>query len=199
MAAQPGRADHQQTDVNRRLLEGLQSGNDDVFRELFNSYSRQLYAYSYSLIHDQETAKDHVNEAFASLYVNREKFTSLAHIRNTLYSTIKNLASSHIRNRRNASIKHALAPRDEYQQAVVAEIIQNELISQLYQLLEDLPATQKEIILKWIEEDKSLLEIARELNISVQSAKVNRHRALVFLRTAAIVKKLRSRLFTILF
>lgn len=123
MAAQPGRADNPQTDEDRRLLEGLRTGDNEAFREVFELYSRQLYGYSCTLIHDQETSKDHVSEAFTTLFEIRNTFTSLAHIRNFLYLSIRNQAFAYMRNVKNAALKHSLAPRNEIEEPVISEII----------------------------------------------------------------------------
>jgi RNA polymerase sigma-70 factor (family 1) len=54
-----------------QLLQLLQEGNEEAFAEIYNRYWKLLYTTAYNIIHDEDFAKDAVQEVFIALWQRR--------------------------------------------------------------------------------------------------------------------------------
>ncbi|MDF2190528.1 sigma-70 family RNA polymerase sigma factor [Paraflavitalea sp. CAU 1676] len=174
------------------FIARLKAGDEDAFKSIYTHFSSQLYLFAYKQISDSQESEDIVSKAFISLHGNIQKYSTVLHIRNSLYVSVSNMCSSFRRNRLVRKRKLRSMYSGEVQSPILTEIIYNEFINELYQLVKKLPEDQKSIIEKLVTEGKSVTEIANELQISVNNVRVKHHRALLFLRALAVVQKIKS-------
>lgn len=151
------------------------------FRIFHQKYVKLFYHFGLKYIDDIEVVRDIVQEAFIAVWQRGDKFQDESHIKAFLYATIRNRSINHLRDRqveqKNREILYLLQDQDSYRNSA----IENELYDFLCQKIDALPPMQKAVI--WLHVDGlSNEDIARELNISVNTVLTHKQRARVMLR-----------------
>ena len=77
-------------DTNQILIQKLQKGNQEIWKELVNKYSDRLFAYALSLSFDHSIASDIVQQVFISFYEFRYKLNPKYSIESFLYKSTYN-------------------------------------------------------------------------------------------------------------
>ena len=72
------------------LIQKLQEGNQEIWKELVNKYSDRLFAYALSLCFDHSIASDIVQQVFISFYEFRYKLNPKYSIESFLYKSTYN-------------------------------------------------------------------------------------------------------------
>tara|TARA_B110000114_G_scaffold92682_1_gene97775 strand:+ start:75 stop:626 length:552 start_codon:yes stop_codon:yes gene_type:complete len=72
------------------LIQKLQKGNQEIWKELVNKYSDRLFAYALSLSFDHSIASDIVQQVFISFYEFRYKLNPKYSIESFLYKSTYN-------------------------------------------------------------------------------------------------------------
>lgn len=152
--------------------------NDDekAFEKLFSLFYPALSVYARRYIEEQSVREDIVQDVFAMLWESRKKLSIKTSVRSYLVLSVRNLCLNYLK-------KEGL--NRQYQEFISKEegIHDNDvyLASELYALFEQalnkLPETYRLIFEMHRFEGKNYDEIARELNISVRTAK--RHKSQV--------------------
>lgn len=68
----------------------LKSGNDMVFKEIYERYNKLLFLYAFKKLRDEETAKDVVQDVFLWLLRNRETLILKTTLSGYLYKSVLN-------------------------------------------------------------------------------------------------------------
>jgi RNA polymerase sigma-70 factor (ECF subfamily) len=162
------------------LIGGREEGLDYFFRR----YYAPLTFFAQGLVGNQETAEDLVEDAFLKLWERREELGSQGSLRSWLYTTVKNACIDLIRRekRKLNYIKVAQATSDKEDKPVLHHIIQAETMHQVYNALQSLPPKCGQVFRMYYLEEKSLQEIAVELNLSLSTVKSQKGRAIELLR-----------------
>lgn len=176
------------------LLKLIKEDNQKAFTELYYRHSPMLFSLSLRYLKDQMMAEDAVQHSFVKLWEAREKISITKNVRNYLYTLTKNHILNQIRNNNKIIAQN-------YQEAQMVEtslseasIEKEETIEKLYNALEQLPKTKKEVCLLKMQEYFSNKEIAEILNISVSTVKTH------FAQSKEILKlQLKKTLFFIIF
>ena len=151
---------------------------EDAFRTHFTG----MHRYAYTLLRNDEAAKDAVQQVFTMLWENKDRIRVTSSPRGYLFRAIYN----HCLNRITRSPRTAfLEEYEEKDLAVSADWLAEcrELQTQIHQAIADLPDGCKEIFLKSRNEQKSYAEIASEGGISVKTVEAQISKALRILRT----------------
>ena len=142
--------------------------------ELFYLYFNELCFHSYSYVSDIETAKDIVQEAFLTLWTNRDSYTPTRAI---LYTIVKNKSIDYLR--KNKAIK--CFPNSQIQQETLSNYVDELIINQEDYLMftdlskeiqisvERLPKQCKIIFEMSMFQQMKNKEIAEDLNISIKA------------------------------
>lgn len=109
---QPPSDERQQADA--RLVRRIAEGDKDALAELYDRFSRPLYATALRVVQDQAEAQDVVHDAFVTLW---EKASSFEATRGSAFSwavtLVRNRAIDRVRmRRRRAELLTASAPSD---------------------------------------------------------------------------------------
>ncbi len=154
------------------------------FDVLFNEYYNRLVYFSYQFVKDKEQAEDIVQEAFIKYWDQKE--TVMANkiaVKNFLYSTVRNASLNCIRHTKvvEGYIQlHGTAEPEE--QPIIDAIINAEIIAELHAAIQALPDNYRSVSVLGYLEGKKNQEIADELEMSVNTVKKQKQKALQLLR-----------------
>ena len=153
----------------------------DSLRIFYQKNVRLFYHFGLRFIDDIEVVRDVVQEAFIALWQRTGEIQDDSHRKAFLYTTIRNRALNYLRDRQveQKSREKLWQLRDE--ENFRNEVIKDELYNYLCQKIETLPFMQRKVL--WLHVDGlSNEEIARELNISVNTVLTHKQRARAILK-----------------
>ncbi|MCY1636550.1 RNA polymerase sigma-70 factor [Marinifilum sp. D737] len=146
--------------------------NRTNFEQLFKEHYDSLYYYAYSIVNDDELAKDMVNDSFEEIWNRRNKLDISYSLKSFLYRMVKNRCLNHLKkqeverkyiDRSKQSISEELDEYKDYE-PVMAEIMK---------AIEQLPEQGRKVFTKCFIENLSYKEAAEDLNVSVNTIKTH--------------------------
>lgn len=167
-----------------RLVERMKEGNQSAFQSLFELYSKPLFQFSIKYLKSKESAEDVVQEVFTKVWNNRAALKTNTSFKSYLFTIALNSIRKHFNElSRLNDAKHDLLmdvsdskeifdDRDDYQI----------LLDKLEELIEEMPEKRRQVFIKKKLEEKSLKEIAYELNISSKTVEYHITEAMKFLK-----------------
>lgn len=169
------------------LIGRVLDGERDFFQALVHRYQDMLYRVAYTIVLDEETAADMVQDAFIRAYTSLARCRDRRRFRVWLLATLRHRALDHLRERRrrDASLSDDAVRREAEARAAEADfdagerhVLRRELDTALLQLSEPL---REAFVLRHIEQCP-YDEIAELLAITVSAAKMRVQRARTLLR-----------------
>lgn len=158
--------------------------DDKSMELLYDNFYRALVSYGCQFV-EREIAEDVVQEMFSVLWEQRPQFKSFPQLTSYLYRTVHNAAFNHLRhqtvhnNYRQSILEHlqeSLLVDD-----VAERFNKEEIYRQLFAAIDELPPRQREIFLLCMDGKKNK-DIAEQLQISAETVKVQKRRAINSLR-----------------
>ncbi|WP_343538191.1 sigma-70 family RNA polymerase sigma factor [Sphingobacterium thalpophilum] len=150
----------------------------------FNKYFLQLSVFAFPWVGSEEVAKDIVQDAFIVLMGRQDLLEKGEHvIKSFLYSSVKNLAMN-IR-RRNIvfdRVRNQINNDEPDDYDILDNLINAELIGTLHRELNELPEGCQRICRLIYIDGLKYDEVAQELNVSVNTVKTQRMRAINLLK-----------------
>jgi len=174
----------QQQLSDAELLRAMKEGDDGAFKSLYDRYWEQLYLKACRRV-DKEAAKDLVQEVMTTLWRRRNDIFTFedGEIARYLFTAIKYRVITHyaysaeeIRNSAIFEILDDQAPAYSLETRELTEFIESEIAR--------LPARMQQVFRMSREEDLSITDIARQLNLSEQTVKNQLTEALKRLRAS---------------
>lgn len=151
---------------------------------LFKEYYDRLVYFSLQLIKDKDQAEDIVQDAFIKYWNQRESvMPDKTAIKNFLYSAVRNASLNIIRHNKvvEAYIGH-LGNTEPEEPPVIEAIIAAEAVAEINAALHSLPESHRTISIMGYFDGKKNQEIADELDMSVNTVKKQKQRALELMR-----------------
>jgi RNA polymerase sigma-70 factor (family 1) len=163
------------------------AGRPQMLERLFADYYSRLVYFSYQLTGQQALAEDIAQEAFITYWHQRETVADLdAAIKAYLYSTVRNASLNALRHAKvvqlHQSQAQAAPPAPDAEPDVVRALIKAEVVAEIYEAVNTLPAGCRTVIQLGYLENQSNAEIAAALGISVNTVKTQKQRGLQLLR-----------------
>lgn len=152
---------------------------DRHYKVLFEEFYHPLVRFAFQYTSDRERAEDIVQEVFISMWHKKPAFDDLLQLRTYLYRSVQRKCLNYLRDlrvRRRHEQLMADTPQHE-EPTVIRTLIREEVYRQLQASVEQLPPQCKKICLL-ILEGKKPSEVARELNLAVETVKKQRKIAL---------------------
>lgn len=149
------------------------------FTEIVREHKGMVYSMAFHALQDRAAAEDLTQDVFLALHENLSRLESAQHIKPWLARVTSNRAIDQIRKRkyrRGPSLEQAPEPQARPEQRDFL------LSRQLRQMVAALPATARMMIILRFQEELELAEIARVLEIPVQTVKSRLHRSVNLLR-----------------
>lgn len=175
----------QNLNIEKELVSGLKNDNHDSFRSLFELYSSPLFKFSISYLKSKEAAEDVVQEVFTKVWNKRKELKTDTSFKSYLFT----IALNSIRKQFNklsklneakhdilfhfSNNKSGFNDKDDYQS----------LLNKLNELIEKMPEKRRQVFIRKKLEEKSLKEIANELNITVKTVEYHITEAMKFLKS----------------
>jgi RNA polymerase sigma-70 factor (ECF subfamily) len=172
-----------QSDENLFCL--LKKGNVSAYKDIYDRFKYNLYIHAYTILQDEEEAKDIIQDLFTILWNKREEITIKCSLSAYLYSAVKNrvldlVAHKKVRSRYEDSLQEFLLNgkclTDENLREKELRIIIKREISLL-------PSKMREVFELSRNEYMSYKQIAVMLNISDKTVKKQINNAVKTLRT----------------
>lgn len=190
------------TKSNSELIKRIQKDDRVAFYHIYERYSKRLYGFVLRYIKQKEDAEEIVQEVFVKIWESRNKIDAYSSFESFLFTIAYNTTISLLRKRTNE--KRYLEHLKSIQQPnnspdLIDEIHFNELNDRVQSLLNKLTPRQKEIFQLSREEGLTHDEIAKKLDISVNTVKKHMTNTLTFLKTQIDTELTISLLFVCLF
>lgn len=170
--------------VENRLLREFKKGDHASFQKIFAFYSKPLYLFSLSYLKSKEAAEDVVQEVFLKVWNNRKEIKTDTSFQAYLFTIALNSVRKHFNKlSRINELKHEILidfsgqkpefdDRRDYQA----------LIDKLHEMIERMPVKRRQVFIKKKIEEKSLIEIAEELQIDAKTVEYHITQAMKFLK-----------------
>jgi RNA polymerase sigma-70 factor (ECF subfamily) len=153
------------------------------FEDLYQALFKKLYLSSYKLTNDKELSEDLVQETFLVLWQSKKDFDVIKNVDNYLFGVLKNKVYEAYRNKKFDTV----FLDNKFDDFLQNELSENEsesgeLQTKIDNLIDLLPEKRKKIFIMSRFYEKSIEEIALELNISQQTVKNQIYASLQFLK-----------------
>ena len=152
-----------------------------AFRELFGSFYRYLVLYAMRYVRQQEVSEDIVQEVFIAIWESDKKYNSYHGFRALLYDSVKNRCLNYLKHqeveRRHAEI--LLQEQDEEDED--HRLMREEMYRALHRAVDELPERCRQVFKLHLQGKKNE-EIAQMLELSVETVKTQKKKAMYFLR-----------------
>jgi RNA polymerase sigma-70 factor (ECF subfamily) len=162
------------------IIRRIKEGDIKEFETLFRSSYSSLVKYAGTLIKDQDSAEEIVQDLFFRLWQNKEKLNIESSLNGYLFRSVHNSCLHHIehikvvdRHAREVALEPDLSTEDP------AELLQySELQAKIARIIERLPERCGQIFCMNRFEGLKYSEIAEKLSVSVKTVEANMGKAL---------------------
>jgi RNA polymerase sigma-70 factor (ECF subfamily) len=163
-------------------FEEFRKGDKNAYGKIFHKYYAPLRSFALKYLLDKDACEDIVQEVMISVWQKKSEFKNLNTFKSYLYSSVKNKALN--------IIKHSKV-KEKYQDEIkfleseeyfTDNLIEEEVRAILFECYNSLPKQCHKIFKLSYFEGLRLKEIARELNISVNTVKTQKYRALKIIK-----------------
>ncbi|MVZ61908.1 RNA polymerase sigma factor [Sphingobacterium humi] len=151
---------------------------------LFDKYYKLLCYFAWKMVKDKNLAEDLAQDAFAAYYLNKEKVSpDEAAVKAFLYSSIRFAVFNQSRKGLSEKKYWERTPYTEFDSIdFEQQIIQSEFTFAIHVALEQLPETCQKIFQLSYFDGLTTEEIAKEMEISINTIKTHKKRGLKALR-----------------
>lgn len=187
---------------NKELLILIREGDMIAFYNIYERYCKRLFRFVLRYIKNEADAEEIVQEVFVKVWEARSKIDIYSSFESFLFTIAYNSTISLFRKRvREKKYLEYLKFLQHLEKApdLIDEIQFNDLNGKVQMLLNKLTPRQKEIFLLSREERLSHEEIAKKLDISVNTVKKHMVNTLAFLRSGLGSGMMVNSLFACLF
>jgi RNA polymerase sigma factor (sigma-70 family) len=173
-----------------QLLSSYKDGNENAFAELLGRHKDRVYTTIYLIVKDRYVAEDLLQDAFikAVKTIKSGKYNEEGKFLPWILRIAHNLAIDHFRKEKRyptiimedgSSVFNSLAFSEA---PIESEYIKQDTHNLLKQLIQELPASQKEVLVMRHYMDMSFQEIADATGVSINTALGRMRYALINLR-----------------
>lgn len=171
------------SESNQIIISKLQKGDQKIWKEIVNQYSKQLFGYSLSLCSEHSVASDIVQQVFISLFEYRFKLNPEYPLKSFLYKTAYNKFVNHYQKEKSLARLH------EQYHYILQEIFYEKLdqdiekdLAIINTLIENLPKKTKEVFILKKKRGLTNDEISKALSISIKTVEGHITKAFKLLR-----------------
>jgi RNA polymerase sigma-70 factor (ECF subfamily) len=148
----------------------MMSYDKKTFEQVYKSNYRQMYRFAYSLLEEEEDARDAVSQVFTKMW-HRQPQLSEDTVTGYLMAAVKNHCLNTLRTRRQNAVIEAELQTEQHTQP---EQERQELMNELARVIDEhLTEQDKRILSLHYDEEKTYTETAQLLGISPSA--VNKH------------------------
>lgn len=148
---------------------------ENDLRDFIENNSSLFFAFAYRYIKQQDEVEDLIQESYLKLWRDRKKIGNITSPINYIFTMIKNGALNTIEHNRRISIgiEHDVRDNTDFYNTII-EVESSQIIAETIRTL----SPQSQEVLNLVVDGKSLDEIAYILNLSINSVKTVKYRAI---------------------
>ena len=187
-------------DDSASIWTAFQQGERHAERKVFQHFFKPLCLYSERITGQLQAAEDIVAEAFEKAWARRQEFETIDNCKGFLYRVTRNASINYSIATRQHRKAHAqieyVAKRDVEDEPVLErEILRVELLQEIYEEIENLPGRCGQIFKLLFIHGKSTEEIGALMDITPQTVRTQKARAIQLIKTQLLKK---NRILTLL-
>ncbi|MDR1415189.1 MAG: sigma-70 family RNA polymerase sigma factor [Odoribacteraceae bacterium] len=153
------------------LLKRLGQDSNEAYAALYELFYIPMLLFSCKYVNDEEIAKDLVQEIFIAMLGKKKEFENIAALKEYLYRSARNACINHLRHEKVKDRFANTLPRQEDEANFFPDrVLEEDIYHRVILALEQLPGQYRNVITYTLEGYK-ISEIARELNITINTAK----------------------------
>ena len=169
-----------------RIMDELSSrfagGDETVFEEIVNRYSRRVYQLCYRILRNQEEAQDMAQEVFVRVYEKRGKFRGRSALYTWIYRIATNMCLTRLKKTRIQTV-----PLEAVEATLEAKPDDtgpdySRLEASVREAMAELPPRQRAVFAMRFFDKLSFKEVAEASGTTVGAAKANYHHAVKHLK-----------------
>lgn len=166
---------------------------DKGFADAYRRYHKAIFRYLESRVGDPATAEDLTGQVFLKAFAASRGFRGEASVKSWLFTIARNTLNNHRAEKARLLVPVAEIPEGTVEDVPTASVLAREETRELWEVVDDLPAAQQEVIrLRYVRE-LSIDEIARLTGKTAGAVRLLLHRS----RTS-LAKRLKGRDLTVL-
>ncbi len=165
------------------FIQRLNANDKDAYHLVYTNYYKMLVVYAMGFIYEQEVAEDLVQDLIISIWEQDNNFQNISAFKSYLYNSVKNKCLNYIKHQdvkekyadvlKSTSTHHHIDEDDDVEE--------QEIYRQLFGIIDQLPERCKQVFEMQMQGKKNQ-EIADALEISIETVKTQKKRALKKLR-----------------
>jgi len=165
-------------------IHAFTSGDIKGFNYFFELHYRAICYFAASLLKDETAAEEIADDAFIKLWERHTLYTTPQAIKAFLYRTTRNAAIDVMRRKKTHTLlyKEFHYHTETTAPSILQHIIRAETLARVYAAFDILPAKCKEVFTRLYIEGKSYEETAKEMQLSINTVRNHKMRALSLLR-----------------
>lgn len=166
----------------------FKQGDKESFAKLYNRHIQSLYRYGNKLSPDQDTVNDAIQEVFIDLYLRHKTISTCPEkLKSYLIMALRHNLIHRLKKDRKTPVKeigeqYYFDPQYSIETQLINSEMEAEINQKVQQALEQLPSKQKEAIYLRYNESLEYSEVARILDVTVESVRKQVYRALKTLK-----------------
>ena len=165
--------------ISEEVLNDLKEGSQVAFKKVFDFFYDRLYAFSLKYVKNNYAAEEITANTMLYLWEKRENISNIKDIKPYLYKVTRNASLAYLKNSKKVVPLdpdfNKLPHFDEY-------IIEEEVHATLLKAIDSLPIKCKRVFELCCIEGLKYKEVAEDLDISVNTVKSQRARAIALLK-----------------
>ena len=178
--------------IEQKISYELRSDDGTAFEHLFKTYFIKLVKYAAEIVKDIDVAEEIVENTFVKLWENRKVIDINTSHQQYLYKSVYNSCLNHfkhieVENKYKLFFYNHIAPTEmdnQYSSYPMNNLLVEELQNLIRKTIDDLPDQCKKVFELSRYENLTNDEIAKDLNVSINTVKTHIGRALNKLRLA---------------
>lgn len=155
---------------DEKLMQAISNGDQQAFNELYKRYKDRLYYYFFRMLRNsEEMANDFLQEVFLKIIENPGRFNPTFPFKTWVFSVAYNLCKNEYRRQ---EVRKKTPPADMHTKPILPDAIdQDELVSRIFESLEDLSAEHRSVFIMHYREGFQVKEIAGMLEMAPGTVK----------------------------
>ena len=166
--------------TDNELIKEFQEGKEAAFNELVDRYLSSTYGFFTKFTNSKEEAEDLAQDVFIKMYKALKKFRFESKFKTYLYRANINMSNTYLRRNKWKNMLHL----DQISEPEYIDTTNEDKWKrkELWNAIARLPKIQRMVVTMRTTENLPYKEIAKIMNISENSAKVNYHHAVESLK-----------------